>query len=130
MSSPSQDQDKPKIPRESEAGPSRSSTTTLSRIESKDGSPKSGTQTETKLVCLVWWNSAESTKAKRSATAQSSAKVMDDGRIALLLNLERKLPDLPKDYAKDVHEFAIDVGGFESPPLMNIVVMIVGSRGM
>lgn len=68
-------------------------------------------------------------KLDRTTTAQSSAKVMEDGRITLSLSLDAKQPDLPKDYAKDVPEFAIDVGGFESPPLMNIVIMIVGSRG-
>lgn len=44
--------------------------------------------------------------------------------------MKKKLPDLPKDYARDVKEDGIDTKGFDSPPRMSIVIMIVGSRGM
>ncbi|KZT36345.1 UDP-Glycosyltransferase/glycogen phosphorylase [Sistotremastrum suecicum HHB10207 ss-3] len=59
----------------------------------------------------------------------SSAKVTPDGRIVISLSLKQKLPELPKDYAKDVKEFAIDKDQFDKPPAMSIVIMIVGSRG-
>lgn len=47
------------------------------------------------------------------------------------IDLKRKLPDLPKDYAKEVQEFGVDEGQHTSSdvPSMNIVIMIVGSRG-
>jgi sterol 3beta-glucosyltransferase len=75
----------------------------------------------------------------------SSARITDDGRILVSLDLKKALPDLPKDYANPVREFAIDPtlqkhlsGIIEAPdireagkiPIMNIVIMIVGSRGM
>lgn len=59
----------------------------------------------------------------------STANLSDDGRISINFNLKKSLPDLPKDYAKDVHEFATDSTNYRSPPCMNIVIMIVGSRG-
>lgn len=52
-----------------------------------------------------------------------------DGRIAVSLDLKKKLPDLPKDYANPVREFAVDEEWHTAPP-MSIVIMIVGSRGM
>lgn len=52
-----------------------------------------------------------------------------DGRIALSLNLDKRAPPLPENYAKEVREFAVDTKDYGSPPLMNIVIMIVGSRG-
>ncbi|KAH8114206.1 glycosyltransferase family 1 protein [Phellopilus nigrolimitatus] len=59
----------------------------------------------------------------------SAAHLDDDGRISISLDLKRVLPDLPEDYARDVLESATDSINFRSPPCMNIVIMIVGSRG-
>ncbi|RDB19239.1 Sterol 3-beta-glucosyltransferase UGT80A2 [Hypsizygus marmoreus] len=59
----------------------------------------------------------------------SLARVTEDGRIVISLNLAQKLPDLPKNYARDVKEFAVDETEWRHYPRMNIVVMIVGSRG-
>ncbi|PVF99014.1 glycosyltransferase family 1 protein [Serendipita vermifera] len=74
----------------------------------------------------------------------SSARITDEGRILVSLDLKKALPDLPKDYANPVREFAIDptlekhLSGIIEPPeireggkipVMNIVIMIVGSRG-
>ncbi|KAJ7272823.1 UDP-Glycosyltransferase/glycogen phosphorylase [Mycena rebaudengoi] len=58
----------------------------------------------------------------------SSARMSPDGRIVISLDLKRKLPDLPEDYAQDVREFAVDPE-WKNYPSMNIVIMIVGSRG-
>ncbi|KAB5595196.1 Sterol 3-beta-glucosyltransferase UGT80A2 [Ceratobasidium theobromae] len=58
----------------------------------------------------------------------SSAEMKPDGRIAVSLDLKKKLPDLPKDYANPVREFAVDEEWHTAPP-MSIVIMIVGSRG-
>jgi sterol 3beta-glucosyltransferase len=59
----------------------------------------------------------------------SFARVTPDGRISISLDLRNKLPDLPQDHANPVKEFAIDDIDYENPPLINIVIMIVGSRG-
>ena len=59
----------------------------------------------------------------------SFARVGDDGRIVISLDLKQKLPDLPKDYAKAVEEFALDEKTWKNVPAMRIVIMIVGSRG-
>ncbi|KDQ59788.1 glycosyltransferase family 1 protein [Jaapia argillacea MUCL 33604] len=65
----------------------------------------------------------------------SSARVTSDGRIVVSLDLRKHLPELPDDgssYAQDVKEFAVDekVEGKEGDvPRLNIVIMIVGSRG-
>ncbi|KAJ7063648.1 glycosyltransferase family 1 protein [Mycena amicta] len=59
----------------------------------------------------------------------SAARVLPDGRIVISLDLKRKLPDLPKEYAQDVQEFAVDRRDYTRCPPLNIVVMIVGSRG-
>jgi sterol 3beta-glucosyltransferase len=59
----------------------------------------------------------------------SFARVDDDGRIVISLDLKQKLPDLPEDYAKAVEEFALDEKSWRDVPAMNIVIMIVGSRG-
>ena len=59
----------------------------------------------------------------------SKARVTEDGRIAISLDLKRALPDLPPDYAREVKEFAIDEDKYREVPRMNIVIMIVGSRG-
>ncbi|KAK0185950.1 UDP-Glycosyltransferase/glycogen phosphorylase [Armillaria mellea] len=58
----------------------------------------------------------------------SSASITPDGRISVSLDLKHKLPDLPEDHALDVKEFAVD-REWRRFPKMNIVIMIVGSRG-
>jgi len=77
----------------------------------------------------------------------SSARITEDGRITIALDLKQALPDLPSGYANSVREFAIDpqlkVKTGETPygleigdvteggkiPRLSVVVMIVGSRG-
>ncbi|KAH7911918.1 glycosyltransferase family 1 protein [Hygrophoropsis aurantiaca] len=59
----------------------------------------------------------------------SSARISDDGRIIISLDLKKKLPDIPLDYAREVREFAVDDKTWKDVPSMNIVIMIVGSRG-
>ncbi|KAJ6630253.1 glycosyltransferase family 1 protein [Mycena sp. CBHHK59/15] len=59
----------------------------------------------------------------------SSARVLPDGRIVVSLDLKQKLPDLPEEHAQDVKEFAVDAAEWKNYPSMNIVIMIVGSRG-
>jgi sterol 3beta-glucosyltransferase len=59
----------------------------------------------------------------------SRARVTEDGRITVSLDLKKSLPDLPPDYAPNVKEFAIDEQRYREVPSLNIVVMIVGSRG-
>jgi sterol 3beta-glucosyltransferase len=60
----------------------------------------------------------------------SSAHVTEDGRISVSLDLKNQLPDLQEVHAKDVKEFAVDLRGWKDVPKMNIVIMIVGSRGV
>lgn len=60
----------------------------------------------------------------------SAARVTADGRIVVSLDLKKKLPDLPPDYAQDIQEFAVDKTQWKDYPPMNIVIMIVGSRGL
>ncbi|WWC91963.1 uncharacterized protein L201_006916 [Kwoniella dendrophila CBS 6074] len=59
-----------------------------------------------------------------------SRAVLDDmGMINIWVDLKKPLPDLPKDYARPVKEYAVDRRkGVKCPPL-NIVIFIVGSRG-
>ncbi|TFK31981.1 glycosyltransferase family 1 protein [Crucibulum laeve] len=59
----------------------------------------------------------------------SFASLSSEGCIDLSFNFKRKLPDLPKDHARDVNEFAVDKTRWRDYPSMNIVIMIVGSRG-
>ena len=77
----------------------------------------------------------------------SSARITEDGRITVTLDLKQALPDLPSGYANNVHEFAIDpqlkLKTGETPfgleieglteggkiPRLSIVLLIVGSRG-
>ena len=72
----------------------------------------------------------------------SSARITEDGRITVALDLKQALPDLPSGYANSVREFAIDPqlkGRTEETPSglteggkiprLSIVLMIVGSRG-
>ncbi|KAF9265967.1 glycosyltransferase family 1 protein [Marasmius fiardii PR-910] len=57
------------------------------------------------------------------------ARIERDGSIVISLNLKEKLPDLTTELAREVKEFAVDRSGWRDVPRMNIVVMIVGSRG-
>ena len=59
----------------------------------------------------------------------SSASVTDEGKIVISLDLKKTSPDLPKDYARPVREYAVDPNSTAKVPGMNIVIMIVGSRG-
>ncbi|KAG8692141.1 hypothetical protein FRC09_011426, partial [Ceratobasidium sp. 395] len=59
----------------------------------------------------------------------SSARVTEDGRIVISLDMKKKLPDLPRDYANPVREYAIDKEDWHTAPPMSVVIMIVGSRG-
>ncbi|CAE6429532.1 unnamed protein product [Rhizoctonia solani] len=59
----------------------------------------------------------------------SSANMTPDGRIVITLDLHKKLPDLPKNYANPVREYAVDRVDWNIAPSMNVVIMIVGSRG-
>jgi hypothetical protein len=59
----------------------------------------------------------------------SNARVGKDGRIAMSLNLGKKLPDLTENHALDIEEFAIDSTRWKDVPRLNIIIMIVGSRG-
>ncbi|KAL0569753.1 hypothetical protein V5O48_012214 [Marasmius crinis-equi] len=59
----------------------------------------------------------------------SNARVARDGSIIISLNVKERMPDLGPDYAKEVEEFAVDKSRRRPVPKMNIVVMIVGSRG-
>jgi len=73
----------------------------------------------------------------------SSARITEDGRITVALDLKQALPDLPKGYANDVREFAVDPQlktatrvtftepeiGERKVPHLSVVIMIVGSRG-
>ncbi|KAJ8093380.1 hypothetical protein PM082_020237 [Marasmius tenuissimus] len=60
---------------------------------------------------------------------ESSANLEPDGSISISLNLKKKIPDLPKDYAQEVDEFGVDHSPGRVVPKMCIVIMIVGSRG-
>lgn len=53
-----------------------------------------------------------------------------DGMINIWVDLKKALPDLPKDYARPVKEWGVDPSGGDDCPPMNIVIFIVGSRGM
>ena len=77
----------------------------------------------------------------------SSARITEDGRITVALDLKQALPDLPSGYANSVREFAIDpqlkektqetpsgleIGGITEGgkvPRLSVLIMIVGSRG-
>ncbi|KAF5386949.1 hypothetical protein D9615_002027 [Tricholomella constricta] len=78
-------------------------------------------QTDPKINYAEWKSTGKGMK--------SIARVTEDGRIVISLDLAQKLPDLPKDYARDVEEFAVDEKEWKQYPSMNIVIMIVGSRG-
>ena len=59
----------------------------------------------------------------------SVGNVSPDGRISIHLDLEKGTPDMHNDHAHDVEEFAVDKNEWNACPQMNIVIMIVGSRG-
>lgn len=61
----------------------------------------------------------------------SSANITPDGTISVKLDLKHKLPDLPEEHAQEVKEFAVEEDELEWRrfPSLNIVIMIVGSRG-
>ncbi|KAK7035899.1 sterol 3-beta-glucosyltransferase UGT80A2 [Favolaschia claudopus] len=60
----------------------------------------------------------------------SMARVLPDGRIVVSLDLKHKLPDLPvAGNVQNVQEFAVDKTEWKKCPNLNIVIMIVGSRG-
>jgi hypothetical protein len=57
------------------------------------------------------------------------ASVKKDGRISVNFDLKQGTAEIPYDHAASVKEFAID-STWKDCPTMNIVIMIVGSRGM
>lgn len=61
----------------------------------------------------------------------SIAKLSLDGQISISFDLKKYLPDfLPSQIlTQEVDEFAVDREGWKDCPNMNIVIMIVGSRG-
>ena len=61
----------------------------------------------------------------------SIARLSLDGQISMSLDLKKILPDfLPSQIlTQEVDEFAVDRAGWKDCPNMNIVIMIVGSRG-
>jgi hypothetical protein len=60
----------------------------------------------------------------------SAASINSDGRISLHFDLKEGMPHMPPEHAEEVEEFAVDKKGWNVCPKMNIVIMIVGSRGM
>ncbi|KAF9484985.1 glycosyltransferase family 1 protein [Pholiota conissans] len=59
----------------------------------------------------------------------SVASVSEDGRISLHIDLKNDAPDLHKEHTLDEEEFAVDKTEWKTCPNMNILIMIVGSRG-
>ncbi|KAF9009573.1 hypothetical protein BDQ17DRAFT_1071182 [Cyathus striatus] len=59
------------------------------------------------------------------------ARLSGSGFIHLSLDFKFKkdVPSIPKDHGLTVDEFGIDEKGWDNVPNMNIVIMIVGSRG-
>jgi len=60
----------------------------------------------------------------------SVASIRPDGRISLHFDLKDDVSDMSPEHGQDVEEFAVDEKGWNMCPKMNIVIMIVGSRGM
>jgi hypothetical protein len=60
----------------------------------------------------------------------SVASIRPDGRISLRFDLKDGVSDMPQEHGQDVEEFAVDEKEWKLCPKMNIVIMIVGSRGM
>ncbi|KAG8920357.1 hypothetical protein FRC02_000954 [Tulasnella sp. 418] len=74
----------------------------------------------------------ESWKYETNGDGLSSvAEITNDGRINMKLNLKKDLPPLPTINSSDftVKEFAIDEFAPSKTPPLDIVIMIVGSRG-
>ncbi|QRW11270.1 glycosyltransferase family 1 protein [Ceratobasidium sp. AG-Ba] len=61
------------------------------------------------------------------AALEASPAYQPDGRFQV--SIDTKTPTLPKDYATEVSEPALDSTGFRNAPPMNVNIMIVGSRG-
>ncbi|KAG9019159.1 hypothetical protein FRB90_005732 [Tulasnella sp. 427] len=111
---------------------------TLPVPDSSDtASTRSNTPTPSEVTLTGSDNASESSGLGRRLSSYksvgkglaSAAQLTEDGKILVSLNLKKKFPDLPSDHATPVKEFAIDhVTSSEAPP-MNIVIMIVGSRG-
>lgn len=61
----------------------------------------------------------------------SIAKLSLDGQISMSFDLKKYLPDLlpSQILTQEVDEFAVDHERWRDYPSMNIVIMIVGSRG-
>ena len=61
----------------------------------------------------------------------SIAKLSLDGQISMSFNLKKYLPDFHPSqiFTQEVEEFAVDHERWRDCPSMNIVIMIVGSRG-
>ena len=61
----------------------------------------------------------------------SIAKLSLDGQISMSFDLKKYLPDfLPsQNLTQEVGEFAVDHERWRDCPSLNIVIMIVGSRG-
>ncbi|KAF4614897.1 hypothetical protein D9613_003313 [Agrocybe pediades] len=62
----------------------------------------------------------------------SVASVNSEGRISVQFDLKHGMPELSRertDSSDDLEEFAIDKKQWKDCPTMNIVIMIVGSRG-
>ena len=61
----------------------------------------------------------------------SIAKLSLDGQISMSFDLKKYLPDfLPSQFTQDaIEEFAVDHERWRDCPSMNVVIMIVGSRG-
>lgn len=60
----------------------------------------------------------------------SAASIDPDGRISLQFDLKEGMANMPPEHAQDVEEFAVDEKGWSVCPKINVVIMIVGSRGM
>ncbi|KIK62425.1 glycosyltransferase family 1 protein [Collybiopsis luxurians FD-317 M1] len=69
------------------------------------------------------------TDPKISSGLHSKVRVEPDGRIVVSLDLQRQLPDLSPDRVPEVQEFGVDKVKWREYPSINIVIMIVGSRG-
>ncbi|GHJ85208.1 hypothetical protein NliqN6_1610 [Naganishia liquefaciens] len=59
----------------------------------------------------------------------TKAELRRDGTIRVSFNAKKKFPDLPPDYALPVREYGVDLSRPLRVPVLNIVIMIVGSRG-
>jgi hypothetical protein len=59
----------------------------------------------------------------------SRALLDESGMINIWVDLKKPLPDLPKDYAQSVREYAVDTKASDTCPPLNVVIFIVGSRG-